>query len=52
MDKNAPYEFGPDDETEELDPREIYVPPPQPTEDFPEWALYPDYIDSSFPPEE
>ena len=41
MDDRIPYDFPADDDTEELDPRDIYVPPPNDSEiDFPDWDLY------------
>ena len=41
MDNDIPYDFPADDDTEELDPRDIYRPiPKSPELDFPDWDLY------------
>jgi len=38
--ENIPHDLLPDDDTEEMDPREIYRPPPKSEYEFPDFDLF------------
>lgn len=39
---NIPYDLSPDDDTEEMNPREIYKPPAKDSCEFPDFDLFPE----------